>query len=230
MRPIAIVAAGAISPLGEGRAAFAVGAAGERPETCIAHDKTLEKCGFRRPNVARVALEFPNQDRARALLGRALELLVVDLNERVHGWRSLRVGIALGTSSGGLGTLSDVFAMRARHEEIAPELARAATYFGPLAALDALQLEPERMTQVLSACASSTVAMGVACRWLEASSCDLVIAGGYDALTLFAAAGFEALGATTASLPRPFRKDRDGLALGEGAALVAMMREPGARV
>jgi 3-oxoacyl-[acyl-carrier-protein] synthase-1/3-oxoacyl-[acyl-carrier-protein] synthase II len=230
MRPIAIVAAGAISPLGEGSAAFAVGAPGVRPETCIAHDDDLEKAGFRRPNVARVALKFPpNQDRAHALLGRALELLAADLSERVPAWHSLRIGIALGTSSGGLGTLSELLATRARHQAITPELARAATYFGPLAALDSLELVPERMTQVLAACASSTVAMGIGCRWLEAESCDLVIAGGYDALTLFAAAGFEALGATTSSLPRPFRKDRDGLALGEGAALVAMMREAPAR-
>ncbi|HWZ87940.1 MAG TPA: beta-ketoacyl synthase N-terminal-like domain-containing protein, partial [Polyangiaceae bacterium] len=123
-----------------------------------------------------------------------------------------------------LATLSDLLAARARHDAISPAQARAATYFGPLSALERLSIVPARLTQVLSACASSTVAMGIGCRWLAAESCDLVIAGGYDALSLFVAAGFEALGATTASVPRPFRKDRDGLALGEGAALVALMR------
>jgi len=132
------------------------------------------------------------------------------------------LGIALGTSSGGLGSLSELLAARARGQVMDPELALSASYFGPLRALERWSLTPVRVTQVLAACASSTVAMGIGCRWLEADACDLVIAGGYDALTTFAAAGFEALGATTASVPRPFRKDRDGLALGEGAALVAL--------
>jgi 3-oxoacyl-[acyl-carrier-protein] synthase II len=230
MKPIAIVAVGAISPLGDGPAAFAVGAAGARPKTCIRRDEELEAAGLRRPNVARAPLKSPaNQDRARALLEHALELLLLELNAHVPDWRGLRVGVALGTSSGGLGTLTDVLAARSRHELIPEFQARAATYFGPLAALERLPIVPLRLTQVLSACASSTVATGVGCRWLAAGSCDLVIAGGYDALTLFAAAGFEALGATSLSVPRPFRKDRDGLALGEGAALVALMRTPAER-
>jgi 3-oxoacyl-[acyl-carrier-protein] synthase II len=230
VNPVAIIASGAVSPLGEGAAAFSVGEAGARPETRVARDAALESAGLRRPNAARVRLSSPqNQDRAHVLLARAIELLVADLNLRLPDWQRLRVGVAVGTSSGGLETLTDVLAARARHQPIAPERARAATYFGPLSALEHLPVEPVRLTQVLSACASSTVAIGVGCRWLEARSCDLVLAGGYDALTLFAAAGFEALGATTASVPQPFRKNRDGLALGEGAALVALMRPDGGR-
>jgi len=143
------------------------------------------------------------------------------------GFRELRLGLVLGTSSGGLGSLSELLAARARGQSITREQALSASYFGPLRALERWALRPERLTQVLAACASSTVAMGIGCRWLETGICDLVIAGGYDALTTFAAAGFEALGATTASVPRPFRKDRDGLALGEGAALVALARASG---
>jgi len=225
VKPVVIVASGAISPQGEGPRAFGVGAAGARPETRVARDAAFEAAGLRRPNVARAAVSVAeDQDRADALLDRALSLLVTELDQCEPGWRALRVGIALGTSSGGLESLSRVLAQRARQQAIPPAQARAATYFGPLRALERLGVTPARLTQVLSACASSTVAMGVACRWLAAQSCDLVIAGGYDALTLFAAAGFEALGATTASVPRPFRKDRDGLALGEGAAVVALMR------
>jgi 3-oxoacyl-[acyl-carrier-protein] synthase-1/3-oxoacyl-[acyl-carrier-protein] synthase II len=227
VKPIAIVASGVISPLGEGSRAFAVGDVGARPETRIMHDAELAACGLRRPNVARAPLSTPpNQDRAHALLNRALELLITELDQLLPEWKTLRLGVALGTSSGGLGTLTEVLAARARHDAISPSQAQAATYFGPLRALERIAVTPVRSTQVLSACASSAVAMGLGCRWLGAESCDLVFAGGYDALTLFAAAGFEALGATTASVPRPFRKHRDGLALGEGAALVALMRAP----
>jgi 3-oxoacyl-[acyl-carrier-protein] synthase-1/3-oxoacyl-[acyl-carrier-protein] synthase II len=165
------------------------------------------------------------------LLSQALTELVAELERKLPSFRELRIGIALGTSSGGLGALSELLERRAAGKAFDADLARDASYFGPLGVLSALGIEPERTTQVLAACASATVAMGIGCRWLEAGTCDLVIAGGYDALTLFAAAGFEALGATTASVPRPFRKDRDGLALGEGAALVALSldgRVPGA--
>ncbi len=227
MKPIAIVAAGAVSPQGEGARAFSVGELGGRPETRITRDPVLEAAGLKRPHAARVLSALPERvDRAEALLARALELLFLDLDARAPGWRQWSLGVALGTSSGGLATLTDVLAAHARGESVPEAHARAATYFGPLSACEALPAPPVRFTQVLSACASSTVAIGVGCRWLEAGTCELVIAGGYDALSLFAAAGFEALGATTATRPQPFRKDRDGLALGEGAALVALMRAP----
>lgn len=225
MKPIAIIAAGVISPLGEGAAGYAVGELGARPQTRIGPDSELAAAGLRRPNAARAPLAASTPgDRAHALLDRALSSLLVDLAAVVPHFRELRLGLVLGTSSGGLGSLSELLTARARGHAISQELALSASYFGPLRALTRWALNPLRVTQVLAACASSTVAMGIGCRWLEAGTCDLVIAGGYDALTTFAAAGFEALGATTASVPRPFRKDRDGLALGEGAALVALSR------
>ncbi len=224
MKAIAIVAQGSISPLGEGEAAFAVGELGARTETRVQRDLELAAAGLRRPNAARAALAA-HGDRGYALLDRALTLLIGELELALPKFRELRVGVALGTSSGGLASLSDLLASRAAGEPLSRAQARASSYFGPLRALDRLAVDLTRVTQVLAACASSTVAMGIACRWLEADRCDLVIAGGYDALTLFAAAGFEALGATTASVPRPFRKDRDGLALGEGASLVALTRQ-----
>lgn len=230
MKPVAIIAASALSPLGEGSRAFSVGELGARPETQIAEDAALQAAGLKRPHAARVRAELDaREDRAAALLGRALDQLIVDLDARLPGWKKLSLGVALGTSSGGLDTLSHVLASRARGENISAARARAAAYFGPLSACERLPAPPVRFTQVLAACASSTVAIGVGCRWLEAGTCELVIAGGYDALSLFAAAGFEALGATTATLPNPFRKGRDGLALGEGAALVALVRAPAER-
>ena len=225
MKPIAIIAAGAVSPLGEGPEAYAVGELGARPESRVGHDAALAAAGLRRPRAARVTLDVaPGADRAASLLDRALGLLLADLERALPAFRELRIGLALGTSSGGLGTLTELLAARARGEGVGSAAALAASYFGPLSAFGHYALEPVRVTQVLAACASSTVAVGIACRWLEAGACDLVIAGGYDALTEFAAAGFEALGATTASVPRPFRRDRDGLALGEGAALLALTR------
>jgi len=227
VKPVSIIASGVVSPLGEGPAAFAVGELGARAETCVRRDAALEAAGFRRPNVARVQRTFaPQVDRACGLLDRALTLLLADVAHVLPKFRELRLGVVLGTSAGGLGSLDALLSLRASGEPISREQALASSYFGPLRALSAHPLEPVRVSQVLAACASSTVAMGIACRWLEANVCDWVIAGGYDALSHFVAAGFESLGATTASVPRPFRRDRDGLALGEGAALVALTSLP----
>ncbi|MEO6572480.1 MAG: beta-ketoacyl synthase N-terminal-like domain-containing protein, partial [Polyangiaceae bacterium] len=76
----------------------------------------------------------------------------------------------------------------------------------------------------LVACAASTMAIGLGTRWLAEGACDLVLAGGFDALSVFVASGFEVLRATTGTLPpRPFLVGRDGMALGEGAAVLALV-------
>ena len=81
-------------------------------------------------------------------------------------------------------------------------------------------------TLVLTACSASTIAIGIAMGWLETGACDLAVAGGFDGVSVFVASGFEGLRATTARLPsRPFGIDRDGMCLGEGAALLALARD-----
>jgi 3-oxoacyl-[acyl-carrier-protein] synthase-1/3-oxoacyl-[acyl-carrier-protein] synthase II len=223
MQPIAIVAVGAVSPLGVGDAAFAVGAPGEQPVTRVQRDAALVARGQARPLAARAPIEpHADDDRARALLQQASERLLRDLERTLPGWRARRLALCVGTSAGGMPTLERALAARADGVELDPDIARRALYDGPLATLGALFAAP--VVQVLAACASSTLAIGLGARWLDAGVADLVVAGGYDALSDFVSAGFEALGATTGSELLPFRLRRDGMALGEGAALVALVR------
>jgi 3-oxoacyl-[acyl-carrier-protein] synthase-1/3-oxoacyl-[acyl-carrier-protein] synthase II len=106
------------------------------------------------------------------------------------------------------------------------EDAEAPTYHGPMAqAARAAGRVFEPAMLVLGACASSAIAIGLGARWLARGACDLVLAGGFDDVSVFVASGFESLRATTGSPPpRPFRVDRDGMALGEGAAVLALVR------
>ena len=222
MLPVEIVAVGAISALGRGPAAYSVGGAGAVPSCAARPDAELTVAGLGRPHCARAALPAAGPARAEALLASAFDELTRDLEQHLPDWGTRALGLAVGTSAGGMPSLLEVFEARDRSQALARDLALAAPYFGPLRVLGGLR--PVLFTQVLAACASSTVALGLACRWLDAGHVDLAIAGGYDALSVFVAAGFEALGAVSAGLPQPFRQGRDGMVLGEGAALLALAR------
>jgi 3-oxoacyl-[acyl-carrier-protein] synthase II len=217
--PVGIVACGALSGLGEGRDATSAGEVGEAARVVVGRDEELAAAGLSRPYAARVAIE--GDDRATTILRRALVLCANELDAVDAAWRTKRVGLVLGTSSGGMRSAVRFFD---GHGSTAD-----ATYFAPMRAAETvLDVPLSPATLVLGACASSTIAIGLATRWLEAGACDLVLAGGFDAVSVFVAAGFEALRATTASLPsRPFRVGRDGMALGEGAAVLALSRDVG---
>jgi len=219
----AIVAFGAISSLGEGEDASCVGAPGEPARTGITVDDELTRASFARPFAARAAVG-PAAD---ALLRRALRSCVADLDRALPDWRSLRVGLSLATSAGGMRGAEKLFAtLRAGHVPSQQE-AIDATYFAPMVSVfseDAPLPVLSPATLVLTACSASTLALGLGLRWLERDACDLVLAGGFDGVSVFVASGFEALRATTAHLPpRPFCVGRDGMALGEGAALLALV-------
>jgi 3-oxoacyl-[acyl-carrier-protein] synthase-1/3-oxoacyl-[acyl-carrier-protein] synthase II len=231
MTPVGVVAASAVSALGCGRSAFAVGGAGALAPVVIGADAVLASGGLRRPLAARVGTSIIGDagtldpERPARLLGLVATELAHALDERLDGWQKLRLGYVIGTSGGAMDALRAALGMREGGSVIEPRAARAAPYFAPLGALEPLPpAEPGLAVQVLAACASSTIAIGLGCRWIDLGRCDIVIAGGYDALSTFIAAGFEALGATSASRPAPFRLGRDGMALGEGAALLALAR------
>ncbi len=225
MTPAEVVAAGAVSALGSGPDAWFAGEPGARASTLVVRDDELAAAGLQRPRAARVRGLPEGDDRAATLLESAACQLVRQLDERLPDWRARRVGVAVGTSGGGMPTLVRAFELIEQGSALSHSVARGASYFGPLAALDAaLGVDAVERVQVLAACASSTAAIALGCRWLDLGLVDLVVAGGYDALSVFIAAGFEALVATTASAPAPFRATRDGMALGEGAALLALAR------
>ena len=223
MSGAAIVAFGAISAQGADGEAFHAGAVGELARESIAVDEALRAAGLARPFAARARLPAEiTENRATFLLTRALSDCFAVLDGTRPGWRAGRVGLALGTSSGGMEAAELLF----RGATPRGGSALDAMYFGPVAAaLGATKMSFAPATLILGACASSTIAVGLGTRWLAQGECDLVLAGGFDAVTLFVAAGFEALRATTTTRPpRPFRSDRDGMCLGEGAAVVALAR------
>ena len=75
---------------------------------------------------------------------------------------------------------------------------------------------------ISSACASATLAIARGLEALRAGEADLALVGGSDSLCRMTYAGFNALRAVDAEPCRPFRGERAGLSIGEGAALLVL--------
>jgi beta-ketoacyl-acyl-carrier-protein synthase II len=89
---------------------------------------------------------------------------------------------------------------------------------------------------VVSACASGADGLGMAWMMLRAGSIDAAVAGGSEAtITPVGVAAFDRLGAMSRrngdnpQTPQPFDLNRDGLVMGEGAAILVLERESHAR-
>ncbi|HXU44396.1 MAG TPA: beta-ketoacyl-[acyl-carrier-protein] synthase family protein [Thermoanaerobaculia bacterium] len=76
-----------------------------------------------------------------------------------------------------------------------------------------------------SACASGGLALGAALDALRAGEVDLALAGGADSLCEITYGGFNALRSVSEEPCRPFRAGRDGLSIGEGAAVLVLESE-----
>jgi 3-oxoacyl-[acyl-carrier-protein] synthase II len=72
------------------------------------------------------------------------------------------------------------------------------------------------------ACASGADAIGHAWEWVRRGHADRVLTGSHDVLSQLVFAGFDSLQLLSPTRCRPFDATRDGLALGEGAAVLAL--------
>lgn len=80
---------------------------------------------------------------------------------------------------------------------------------------------------ISTACSSSGRALMSARNLLLADLADAVIVGGVDSLCKLTINGFSALASISAGFCQPFATDRDGITIGEGAALFVMRKQAG---
>lgn len=76
-----------------------------------------------------------------------------------------------------------------------------------------------------TACTSSNLAMATAMDLIRAGRADVVVVAGFDPMSEVSAAGFSVMRNVSPDLCRPFDKDRQGLVLGEGSAVVIVEAE-----
>jgi 3-oxoacyl-[acyl-carrier-protein] synthase II len=137
----------------------------------------------------------------------------------------------IGTTSGGMSYGEDYF--RSLHQQ--GDLRRSPTWIANYPAqkpvVDALDTFGIRAPcQVIAnACASGTNAIGHAFQCVRSGRYERVLSGGYDALSELVFVGFDSLQASTPEKCRPFDRDRTGMVLGEGAAILALENLDAAR-
>ncbi len=85
------------------------------------------------------------------------------------------------------------------------------------------------ISDLYGACAAGNMAIAAARRNLLEGRCDFALAGGADGFSQLAFIGFMRLRVMAAEVCRPFDEQRDGLLVGEGAAMFVLERESTAR-
>jgi 3-oxoacyl-[acyl-carrier-protein] synthase II len=163
-----------------------------------------------------------------ARLDRASTLLLLAAHEAWEqaGWKpDGRVPLVLGTTAGGM-SLGEEYYRRATHspQRHRGQPTRAFQYQAQTQGrlvMDAFAMDGS-LTIISNACTSGTSAIGHAWELLRRGEAERAFAGGYDALSRLIFAGFDALQALSPTTCRPFDAARDGLAIGEGAAMLAM--------
>jgi len=88
---------------------------------------------------------------------------------------------------------------------------------------------PGPSCDLYGACAAGNMAIAAARRQLLDDRCDIALAGGADGFSRLAFLGFMRLRVMAAEVCRPFDERRDGLFVGEGAAIFVLERESSAR-
>ena len=228
---VVITGAGVITALGQGWKAnaqgFRSGRVAMRPVSLfdVSRQRVKRAAEVELPPVL-PATHLRRRDLMR--MDRASKMLLLAAHEAWHqaGWApSDDLPLVLGTTSGGMSLGQDYYrqavnmphsrrkqATRILHyqsQRQGLDLAAAFGFHGPI-------------TIIANACASGSNAIGHAWELLRRGHAQRVLTGGYDALSHLVFSGFDSLQALSPTQCRPFDAHRDGLALGEGAAVLTL--------
>ncbi len=154
---------------------------------------------------------------------------VTQIEDQIQHLRSeygpQRIGVLVGTSTSGIAageeamnTLTSGGEMPADYNYRQQEIGTAAEFLARY-----LQLDGPRYT-VSTACSSSAKVFASGERLLAADLCDALVVGGCDSLCKLTVNGFDALSSLSDGICNPFSANRDGINVGEGAALFLLTR------
>lgn len=157
----------------------------------------------------------------------AAEQLRPAIDAAIARFGASRVAVVVGTSTSGIGESESAIREYVATGVLPQTFALAQQELGSVASFLSLAFGTRGPAYVhSSACASGAKAMASAARLLGMGLADAVITGGVDSLCAFTVAGFSSLNLISATRCNPFSVNRDGINIGEAAALFLMTREP----
>jgi 3-oxoacyl-[acyl-carrier-protein] synthase II len=225
---VAVVAAGIVSPLGFGMketlASLRHGSDCVVPVTAFPVDRcrcqTAGQVSDGRLAEANRFLRHPER------LHRVAQMMILALKEVLAQADGFQPELTvMGTTSGGM-TFGEQYYRGLTAKKRAPRRAASliANYTPQKPVMDAQEaFGITAPCQVIAnACASGTNAIGHAFDCIRSGRYQRVLAGGYDAISELVFIGFDSLQASTPERCRPFDSERNGLVLGEGAAVLAL--------
>lgn len=150
----------------------------------------------------------------------ALNQIGAEVAEAIECFGAHRIGVIVGTSTSGIAESESAIRQWVGSGEVPPSYVYGLQEMGAPAQFLAKLLELKGPTYGIStACSSGAKALAAARRLIRAGICDAVIAGGVDTLCQLTVQGFSSLEAMSESRCNPFSKNRNGINIGEGAAL-----------
>jgi 3-oxoacyl-[acyl-carrier-protein] synthase-1/3-oxoacyl-[acyl-carrier-protein] synthase II len=167
------------------------------------------------------------------LLLKAAEEALASADLSAHITHGTRIGVCIGTTAGcALHFLEEYGKIRVNPHPEANYRAINSFYNHSMAfdlARALVQQENLRpgftagpLLTISNACTSGADAIAMAGEWIRQGLCDLAFAGGTDALSVIPYIGFNKLMIYSSSPCKPFDKQRSGLNLGEGAAVLVL--------
>ena len=169
----------------------------------------------------------PYDSRNNRLLLAALADIEEEVNAAIARVGTQRVALVLGTSTSGIGEAEAAVAASERGEALPPQFDYVQQELGSPSLFLAAHLGIEGPAMTIStACSSSARAFITARRLLASGQADVALVGGADSLCGLTLNGFDSLESLSEQRCQPFAAGRDGINIGEGAALFLVSQEP----
>ncbi len=225
---VAVVAAGIVSPLGFGLTETLTSLREGRDCISAVTRFPVEHCRCKTAGqVSDERLTGAGKPQLRSeRLHRVAQMMILALEEALNQAPGFQPDLSVvGTTSGGMTFGEEYYRSlkggRTSRHQAASLIANYTPQKPVMDAQEAFGLTSPCQV-IANACASGTNAIGHAFDCVRSGRYGRVLAGGYDALSELVFVGFDSLQASTAERCRPFDRERTGLVLGEGAAILLL--------